>query len=70
MTWGKYVQELEKGMEKMLNAYDGASGSLPEDMEAEEEKGADGKKKKAAKPQATKATGKRTRASQRKQGVP
>ena len=58
-------------MEKMLNAYDGASSSPQDEMEAEEDKNADSKKKKAAasKAPATRATGKRTRASQRKQGV-
>ena len=57
-------------MEKMLNAYDGASSSPQDEMEAEEEKIPDDKKKKAAafKAPATRATGKRTRASQRKQG--
>lgn len=64
------LQELEKGMENMLNAYDGPSSSPQDEMEAEEEKAADSKKKKAAAPkaQASRATGKRTRASQRKQG--
>lgn len=65
------MQELEKGMEKMLNAYDVASDSPRDEMDAEEGKVGDGKKKKTqpAKAQAARATGKRTRASQRKQGT-
>lgn len=57
-------------METMLNAYDGPSSSPQEELEAESSKALDAKKKKPL-PQArapAKATGKRTRASQRKQG--
>ena len=60
-------------MEKMLNAYDEPSSSSPfqEDMATADSKAATEPKKKkpqAKAPAPVKATGKRTRASQRRQG--
>ena len=63
------VQELEKGMEKMLNAYDAPSAVAADAFDMEEGKSTDVRRKKVQPKQPAKATGKRTRASQRKHGA-
>ena len=65
--WG--LQELEKGMANMLDAYNGPKNEMPEDINEEEDRPKDNRKKVAQAKQPARATGKRTRASQRNAGA-